>query len=104
MRFGWRWALDRVPFVKLVARVAVLPVIVGIAVGLLTLAVLVLALKAFLFETAPFDPRCWVGAVTLLLALGAGAAWWPSRMALTTASTRCGGVLKPKGIGSPMLR
>ena len=67
---------------KLVARVAVLPVIVGIAVGFLTLAVLVPALKAFLFETTPFDPICWVGAAALLLALWAGAAWWPSRMAL----------------------
>jgi ABC-type antimicrobial peptide transport system permease subunit len=60
----------------------VLPVIVGIAVGLLTLAVLVPALEVFLFETTPFDPSSWVGAVTLLFALGAGAAWWPSRMAL----------------------
>ena len=67
---------------QLVARVAVLPVIVGIAVGLLTLTLLVPALKAFLFETTPFDPSCWVGAAALLLALGAGAAWWPSRMAL----------------------
>jgi putative ABC transport system permease protein len=67
---------------QLVARVAVLPVIVGIAVGLLTLALLVPPLKAFLFETTPFDPSCWVGAATLLFALGAGAVWWPSRMAL----------------------
>ena len=67
---------------QLVARVAVLPVIVGIAVGLLTLAVLIPALKAFLFETTPFDPSCWVGAAALLFALGAGAAWWPSRVAL----------------------
>ena len=71
----------------LVLRQAIAVLGVGLAVGMVGAFVLARSMTAVLFETTPWDPRIFVGAVAVLVGTGLIAAWLPARRASRLAPT-----------------
>jgi ABC-type antimicrobial peptide transport system permease subunit len=59
----------------------------GTVAGLVLLAVMARAIRAFLFGVAPWDPLAVSGSVVLLLAIATAASWIPARRASRTDPT-----------------
>lgn len=80
---GIRAALAAAParLVSLVVRSVGASVLAGLGAGVLVATLAVRLLSRFLFETGPFDPLAWTGAVLVLLAVGSTAVFVPARRA-----------------------
>jgi predicted permease len=66
---------------SLVMRGALVPVAVGVALGLVAALPLARALASLVYQVPLWDPPSWLGATALLLAVAAVAGWLPGRRA-----------------------
>jgi predicted permease len=80
---GIRMALGAMPgdVVRPILREALVLTGAGVAVGLPVALALTRILRGNLYGIEPHDPATLIGAVALLLAIGAAAAWFPARRA-----------------------
>jgi ABC-type antimicrobial peptide transport system permease subunit len=66
---------------RLVLRQAAVPLVAGLAIGLLAALGLTKQLESLLYEIQPNDPATLAAAVGILLAVGLAAAYAPARRA-----------------------
>jgi putative ABC transport system permease protein len=80
---GVRMALGALPgqVVRAVVRDAMVPIVSGIAAGLIGAYFVSRVIGVFLYKTEPRDPIAFAAAALLLAACGLAAAWLPARRA-----------------------
>ena len=67
--------------VRLLVKQGVVPVAIGLAVGLVGAWWLTALIRSELFEVTPRDPTTLTAAAALFLCVGVASCWWPARSA-----------------------